>query len=49
MRDLVRARAAAVEALRVPSATGERVHAQHGRTYPRKKGWSYLRWFQKQK
>ncbi|MGY3533222.1 transposase [Bradyrhizobium embrapense] len=35
MRDLVRARAAAVEALRV-----HRQQVKHGRTYPRKKGWT---------
>lgn len=49
MRDLVRARAAAVEALRVHRQQVSAFMLKHGRTYPRKKGWSYLRWFQEQK
>lgn len=52
IRDLVRARAAAVEALRVHRQ--QQVSAfmlKHGRTYPRKKGWTmrYLRWLQEQR
>ncbi|SFJ81744.1 Transposase [Bradyrhizobium sp. Gha] len=48
MRDLVRARAAAVEALRVHRQQVSAFMLKHGRTYPRKKGWTmrYLRWLQ---
>ncbi|WP_094194408.1 IS110 family transposase [Bradyrhizobium viridifuturi] len=50
MRDLVRARAAAVEALRVHRQQVSAFMLKHGRTYPRKKGWTmrYLRWLQEQ-
>lgn len=45
MRDLVRARAAAVEALRVHRQQVSAFMLKHGRTYPRKKRWTmrYLR------
>ena len=46
MRDLVRARAAAVETLRVHRQHVSAFMLKHGRIYPRKKGWTmrYLRW-----
>ena len=48
MRDLVRARAAAVESLRVHRQQVSAFTLKHGRVYPRKKGWTmrYLRWLQ---
>jgi transposase len=51
IRDLVRARAAAVEALRVHRQQVSAFMLKHGRTYPRKKGWTmrYLRWLQEQR
>lgn len=51
MRDLVRARAAAVETLRVHRQQVSAFMLRHGRVYPRKKGWTmrYLRWLQEQK
>src|SRR5271165_1955268 len=51
MRDLVRARAAAVETLRVHRQQVSAFMLKHGRVYPRKKGWTmrYLRWLQEQK
>ncbi|MFC3320365.1 IS110 family transposase [Mesorhizobium cantuariense] len=50
MRDLVRARAAAVETLRVHRQHVSAFMLKHGRIYPRRKGWSmrYLRWLQEQ-
>ncbi|OBP75089.1 transposase [Mesorhizobium loti] len=50
MRDLVRARAAAVETLRVHRQHVSAFMLKHGRIYPRKKGWTmrYLRWLQEQ-
>lgn len=50
MRDLVRARAAAVETLRVHRQHVSAFMLKHGRVYPRKKGWTmrYLRWLQEQ-
>jgi transposase len=50
MRDLVRARAAAVETLRVHRQQISAFMLKHGRIYPRKKGWTmrYLRWLQEQ-
>lgn len=50
MRDLVRARAAAVETLRVHRQQVSAFMLKHGRLYPRKKGWTmrYLRWLQEQ-
>lgn len=50
MRDLVRARAAAVGALRVHRQQVSAFMLKHGRLYPRKKGWTmrYLRWLQEQ-
>lgn len=50
MRDLVRARAAAVETLRVHRQQVSAFMLKHGRTYPRKKGWTmrYLCWLQEQ-
>jgi transposase len=49
MRDLVRGRAAAVEALRVHRQVSAFM-LKHGRVFPRKKGWTmrYLRWLQEQ-
>lgn len=49
MRDLVRARTAAVEALRVHRQQVSAFMLKHG-PYPRKKGWTmrYLRWLQEQ-
>ena len=46
MRDLVRARSAAVETLRVHKQQVSAFMLKHGRHYPRKKAWSmrYLRW-----
>ena len=51
MRDLVRARAATVEALRVHRQQVSAFMLKHGRVYPPKKGWTmrYLRWLQEQK
>lgn len=50
MRDLVRARAAAVETLRVHRQQISAFMLKHGRIYPRKKGWTmrYLIWLQEQ-
>lgn len=50
MRDLVRARAAAVETLRVHRQHVSAFMLKHGRIYPRKRGWTmrYLRWLQEQ-
>lgn len=50
MRDLVRARAAAVETLRVHRQQISAFMLKHGRIYPRKKGWTmrYLCWLQEQ-
>ena len=50
MRDLVRARAAAVETLRVHRQQVSAFMLKHSRIYPRKKGWTmrYLRWLQEQ-
>lgn len=50
MRDLVRARGAAVETLRVHRQQVSAFMLKHGRIYPRKKAWSmrYLRWLQEQ-
>jgi len=50
MRDLVRARAAAIETLRVHRQQVSAFMLKHGRVYPRKKGWTmrYLRWLQEQ-
>lgn len=50
MRDLVRARAAAVETLRVHRQQVSAFMLKHGRVFPRKKGWTmrYLRWLQEQ-
>lgn len=51
MRDLVRARAAAVEALRVHRQQVSAFMLKHGRLYPRKTSWTmrYLRWLQEQR
>lgn len=51
MRDLIRARGAAVETLRVHRQQVSAFMLKHGRVYPRKKGWTmrYLRWLQEQK
>lgn len=51
MRDLVRARAAAIETLRVHRQQVSAFMLKHGRVYPRKKGWTmrYLRWLQEQR
>lgn len=50
MRYLVRARAAAVETLRVHRQQISAFMLKHSRVYPRKKGWTmrYLRWLQEQ-
>ncbi|MBB3312278.1 transposase [Rhizobium sp. BK196] len=50
MRDLVRARAAAVETLRVHRQQISAFMLKHSRIYLRKKGWRmrYLRWLQEQ-
>jgi transposase len=50
MRDLVRARIAAVETLRVHRQQVSAFMLKHGRVYPRKKAWTmrYLRWLQEQ-
>ncbi|SDK65651.1 Transposase [Mesorhizobium muleiense] len=50
MRDLVRARAAAVETLRVHRQHVSAFMLKHGRIFPRKKGWTmrYLCWLQAQ-
>lgn len=51
MRDLVRARAAAVETLRVHRQQVSAFMLKHGRIFPRKTGWTmrYLRWLQEQR
>ncbi|WP_287367625.1 IS110 family transposase [Mesorhizobium sp.] len=51
MRDLVRARAAAVETLRVHRQQVGAFMLKHGRAYPRTKNWTmrYLRWLQEQR
>lgn len=51
MRDLVRARAAAVETLRVHRQHVSAFMLKHGRVFPRPKAWSmrYLRWLQEQR
>ena len=51
MRDLVRARAAAVETQRVHRQQVGAFMLKHGRIFPRKKTWSmrYLRWLQEQR
>src|SRR5882762_10198301 len=51
MRDLVRARAAAVETLRVHRQQVSSLMLRHGRQFPRKTTWggTYLRWLQEQK
>ena len=51
MRDLVRARAAAVETLRVHRQQVSAFMLKHGRVFPRKKGWTmrYLLWLQEQR
>jgi transposase len=51
MRDLVRARAAAVQTLGIHKQQVGAFMLKHGRVYPRKKAWSmrYLRWLQEQK
>jgi transposase len=51
MRDLVRARAAAVETQRVHRQQVNAFMVKHGRIFPRKKSWSmrYLRWLQEQR
>ena len=51
MRDLVRARAAAVETLRVHKQQVAAFLLKHGRHFPRKTSWGarYLRWLQEQK
>jgi transposase len=51
MRDLIRTRAAAVEARRKHRQQVSAFMLKHGRIYPRKKGWTvrYLRWLQEQK
>ncbi|MBR7654807.1 IS110 family transposase [Brucella oryzae] len=50
MRDLVRARTAAVETLRVHRQQVSAFMLKHGRIYPRKTSWTmrYLRWLQEQ-
>jgi len=50
MRDLVRARASAVETLRVHRQQVSAFMLKHSRIYPRKKGWTmrYLCWLQEQ-
>jgi transposase len=50
-RYLVRARAAAVETLRVHRQQVSAFMLKHGRVFARKKGWTmrYLRWLQEQK
>ena len=50
MRDLVRARSAAVETLRVHRQQTRAFMLKHGRIYPRKKAWTmrYLHWLQEQ-
>ena len=51
MRDLVRARAAAVETLRVHKQQVAAFLLKHGRHFPRKTPWGarYMRWLQEQK
>ncbi len=51
MRDLVRATAAAIEALCAHRQQVSAFMLKHGRVYPRKNGWTmrYLRWLQEQK
>lgn len=50
MRDIVRARLAAVETLRIHRQQVSAFMLKHGRTYPRKKGLTmrYLRWLPEQ-
>lgn len=50
IRDLIRARAAAVETLRVHRQQLSAFMLKHGPVYPRKKGWTMrcLRWLQEQ-
>jgi transposase len=50
IRDLVRARAAAVETLRVHRQQVSAFTLKHGRLYPRKTSWTmrYLHWLQEQ-
>lgn len=51
MRDLVRARAAALESQRVHRQQVSTFMLEHGRIYPRRKGWTmrYLHWLQEQR
>ena len=51
MRDLVRARAAAVETLRVHKQQVASFLLKHGRHFPRKTPWGarYMRWLQEQR
>jgi transposase len=51
MSDLVRARTATVESLRIHRQQVSAFRLEHGRVYPRKKDWTmrYLRWLQEQK
>jgi transposase len=51
MRDLVRARAAAVESQRVHRQQVSGFMLKHGRVFPRTKAWTmrYLLWLQEQK
>ncbi|RWK79843.1 MAG: IS110 family transposase [Mesorhizobium sp.] len=51
IRDLVRARAGAVETLRIHRQQVSAFMLKHGRSYPRKKSWTmrYLRWLQEQR
>lgn len=51
MRDLVRARAAAVQALRIHRQQVGAFMLKHGRVYPGKRAWTarYMRWLQEQK
>ncbi|NRP75392.1 hypothetical protein ILFOPFJJ_06315 [Ensifer psoraleae] len=50
MRDLVRARASAVQMLRIHRQQVNAFMLKHGRTYPGKRSWTmrYLRWLQEQ-
>lgn len=50
MRDLVRARTAAIETLTTHRQQVSAFMLKHGRIYPRKRGWTmrYLRWLQEQ-
>lgn len=51
IRDLVRARSAAIETVRVHRQQVSAFMLKHGRVYPRKRGWTmrYLRWLQEQR